>query len=156
MRKAILSPDADHVISSSDHWLNLEELASVGVSSENPSYPFENALHGAARGGWKAATSGPQTIRLTFDKPQSIRRIRLEFLEDGPERIQEFTLHSIHTNQNRKEVMRQQWNFSPAGSTEEIEDIPVELSDVIGIELRIDPGRHDKHRIASLQSIALA
>jgi hypothetical protein len=52
--------------------------------------------------------------------------------------------------------MRQQWNFSPAGSTEEIEDIPVELSDVIGIELQIDPGRHDKHRIASLQSIALA
>jgi F5/8 type C domain len=146
----------DHAISSSDQWLNLEELASVEVSSEDPSYPFEDALHGAVRGGWKAAAPGPQAIRLTFDQPQSIRRIRLEFREDGPERVQEFALYAMTANQARKEVLRQQWTFSPGGSTQEIEDYPVELADVTAIELQIDPGRHDKQKIASLQSIALA
>ena len=156
MRKSILSPDVEHSISSSDRWLNLEELASVEVSSEDPLYPFEDALHGATRGGWKAAAPGPQAIRLTFDEPQSIRRIRLEFREDGPERVQEFALYAMTTNQARKEVLRQQWTFSPDGSTQEIEDYPVELANVTAIELQIDPGHHDKQRIASLQSIALA
>jgi F5/8 type C domain len=156
MRKSILSPNVDHVASSSDQWLNLEELASVEVSSEDPLYPFEDALHGATRGGWKAGSSGPQAIRLTFDQPLSIRRIRLEFREDGPERVQEFALYAMTADQARKEVLRQQWTFSPGGSTQEIEDYPVELTDLTAIELQIDPGRHDKQKIASLQSIALA
>lgn len=156
MRKSILPSNVDQAISSSDQWLNLEELASVEVSSEDPSYPFEDALHGATRGGWKAGVPGPQAIRLTFDQPQSIRRIRLEFREDGPERVQEFALYAMTANQARKEVLRQQWTFSPGGSTQEIEDYPVELADVTAIELQIDPGRHDKQKIASLQSIALA
>lgn len=156
MRKAILPSNVGHAISSSDQWLNLEELASVEVSSEDPSYPFEDALHGAARGGWRADAPGPQAIRLTFDQPQSIRRIRLEFREDGPERVQEFALYAMTANQARKEVLRQQWTFSPGGSTREIEDYPVELVDVTAIELQIDPGRHDKQKIASLQSIAVA
>jgi hypothetical protein len=58
MRKSILSPDVDHAITSSDQWLDLEELASVEVSSENPLYPFEDALYGAERDGWKAAAPG--------------------------------------------------------------------------------------------------
>ena len=156
MRKSILFRNVDHAVPSSDQWLNLEELARVEVSSEDPSYPFENALYGTERSGWRASTPGPQTIRLTLDEPQSIRRIRLEFREDGPERVQEFALYATTANQARKEVLRQQWTFSPGGSTREIEDYPVELVDVTAIELQIDPGRHDKQRVASLQSIALA
>ena len=37
------------------------------------------------------------------------------------------------------EVVRQQWNFSPHGTTEEIEDYTVDLSGVTVLELRIDP-----------------
>ena len=156
MRKSILSLNTEHASSSSDQCLNLEELASIEVSSEDPLYPFEDALHGAPRSGWKAAEHGPQVIRLIFDEPRSIRRIRLEFRENGPERVQEFELYAMTANHARKEVLRQQWTFSPGGSTREIEDYPVELADVTAIELQIDPGRHDKQRIASLQSIALA
>lgn len=156
MRKTILSQNEDDVAPSSDRWLNLEELASVEVSSEDPLYPFENALCGREQSGWKAATSGPQAIRLRFDKPQSIHRVLLEFREDGSERIQEFALYAVTASQRRKEILRQQWTFSPGGSTQEIEDYRVELADVTEIELQIDPGRHDRQRIASLQSIALA
>lgn len=156
MRKSTLPPNADHAIPSSDRWLDLEELTRAEISSEDPLYPFENALHGLGRSGWRASTPGPQVIRLTFDKPQSIRRIRLEFREDQHERTQEVALYAMTGNQARREVLRQQWNFSPDGSIQEVEDYPVELADVTAIELEIDPGRHDKQRIASLQSIALA
>lgn len=156
MRKSILSPKADHAIPSSHQWLDLEVLTCVEISSEDPLYPFENALHGDGRRGWRAAAPGPQVIRLIFDKPQSIRLIRLEFHEDGQERLQEFAVYAIRKNQARQEVLRQQWNFSPDGSTQEIEDYPVELVDVTAIELQIDPDRHDKQKVASLQSIALA
>lgn len=156
MRKSILHANTDHAIPSSDRWLDLEELTRIEISSEDPLYPFENALHGDGRSGWRAAAPGLQVVRLTFDKPQSIHRIRLEFREDGQERVQEFALYATTRNQARREVLRQQWNFSPAGSTLEVEDYPVELADVTEIELQIDPGRHDKQKIASLQSIALA
>jgi len=156
MRKSILSQSAKQVIPPTDHWFNLEEIASVELSSEDPRYPFEDALQGTEGSGWKAATPGLQVIRLTFDKPLSIRRIRLEFREDGPERVQEFGLYATAANQARREILRQQWSFNPEGSTREIEDYSVDLVDVTVIELEIDPGRHDKQRIASLQFIAFA
>lgn len=51
-----------------------------------------------------ASTPGPQVVRLTFDKPQSIRRIRLEFREDGQERVQEFALYATSENQAQRGV----------------------------------------------------
>jgi hypothetical protein len=59
-----------------------------------------------------------------------------------------------------KEVVRQQWSFSPYGSTEEIEDYTVNLSGITTLEVRIDPDRsHDPKQsqaYASLQSLKLA
>jgi hypothetical protein len=44
-----------------------------------------------------------------------------------------------------KEIVRQQWNFSPAGSTTEIEDYAVDLDGISVLELAIQPdvGRRD-------------
>ena len=56
-----------------------------------------------------------------------------------------------------REIVRQQWNFSPPETTREIEDYQVELSDVTVLELVIVP---DKSRgataRASLKSLRLA
>jgi hypothetical protein len=56
--------------------------------------------------------------------------------------------------------VRQQWSFSPHGSTEEIEDYTVNLSGITTLEVRIDPDRsHDpkqSQNYASLQSLKLA
>ena len=38
-----------------------------------------------------------------------------------------------------KEIVRQQWNFSPAGSTSEIEEYKVALDGVATLELAIKP-----------------
>jgi len=37
-----------------------------------------------------------------------------------------------------------------------VEDYPVDLPGILSLELEIDPGRHDKSAMASLESIAVA
>jgi hypothetical protein len=94
-------------------------------------------------------------IRLNFDHPQAIRRIRVEFREDRRERAQEFAVFVRTSADPRREVVRQQWTFSPGGSAIEVEDYTVHLTDVLSLELDIDPGRHDKMATATLESIAI-
>jgi hypothetical protein len=155
MRKSITPlPQASTISPTADGWLDLQQIASAEISSEDPSHPFENALR--ADGGWKAADPGPQVIRLNFDAPQAIRRIRLEFREAQRERAQEFALFATTAANQRREIVRQQWTFSPGGSASEVEDYSVDLPAILSLELEIDPGRHDKSAIATLESISVA
>jgi hypothetical protein len=109
-----------------------------------------------AEGGWRAADPGPQVIRLNFDAPQFVRRIRLEFREEHKERAQEFALFATSSANQRQEIVRQQWTFSPGGSATEVEDYSVDLPAILSLELEIDPGRHDKSAMATLESISVA
>jgi hypothetical protein len=47
-------------------------------------------------------------------------------------------------------VTRQQWTFSPQGSTEEVEDYRVTLDDVVVLELAITPDIGNRGAHASL------
>jgi hypothetical protein len=155
MRKSVLAPvHPAEPRPSLDAWLDLESLASLEISSEDPAHPFEHALRGETEG-WKSTDPGLQTIRLKFDEPQNIRRIRLEFHESQHERAQEFSISAI-TDGQKRQVVRQQWAFSPTGSTIEVEDYTVNLPNVSALEIEIDPGRHDKSAHATLHSIAIA
>lgn len=138
-----------------DAWVDLDRSASVGVTSGNPQHSFRDALQGQTIEGWRAPEPGPHTICVRFDKPMSIRRIRLEFREADSARTQEFTLSAV-AGGHKRHIVRQQWTFSPDGSTGEVEDYVVNLSAVTALELCIDPGRHDKQAYASLHSIAIA
>ena len=64
----------------------------------------------------------------------------LEFVERDCERTQEFAI-SVATQSAPQpmEVIRQRWNFSPHGSTEELEDYEVDLTGVKSLELRLNP-----------------
>ncbi len=143
-------------------WLDLEAVASVELTSENPDFPIEDAFTGhhdvkqvgrphACRG-WSAGTVGPQTIMLRFDQPQAIQKIRVRFSESETERSQEFALRCFLQADNpgpvspgapgeSREIVRQQWTFSPGGSIEEMEEYAVNLRGVSAIELWIDPDR---------------
>ncbi|HEY6446499.1 MAG TPA: hypothetical protein VIY53_08570 [Acidobacteriaceae bacterium] len=156
MRKTPLSAPESGQRSPLDTWLDIKDLAALEISSEDPLHPFEVALHGGNGEGWRAAAPGPQTIRLKFDKPTVVRRIRLEFREAKYERSQEFRLSTTSVRGDTREIARQQWNFSPSGSTVEVEDYAVFLPDVAVVELQIDPGRHDQSAIATLQSLSVA
>ena len=76
----------------SEEWLNLEEIARVEVSSEDPQHPIESAFKHGEGLGWRASQPGEQTIRLLFDEPKDLRRIWLRFSEPKVERTQQFTL----------------------------------------------------------------
>jgi hypothetical protein len=140
-------------LSASGSWLDLEKLATVELSSEDPHHPFEHALRTDDATGWKASSSGPQLIRLRFDNPLTVRRIRLQFHEERVDRSQEIALFATVSNSPRKELIRKQWVFSPRGSTSEVEDFFFDLPNLTVLELEIDPGRHDKKVFASLESI---
>lgn len=105
--------------------------------------------------GWKASEPGPQVLRLSFDDAASIHRIRLQFREERVERSQEIALFASFVDKPRKELVRQQWVFSPKGATTEVEDYFFDLKDVTSIELQIDPGRHDRQVYATLEAIQI-
>lgn len=159
MRKSIVSPSPVAATPIPDLWRDLERIARVEITSEDEASPIEHALGRAETTGWRAAGTGPQVIRMHFDEPLAIHRIQLHFIEKSTERSQEFALFAGSGTELR-EVVRQQFTFSPGGATEEVEDYTVALTGVTVMELKIDPDRsHDpkqSHSYASLQSLRLA
>ena len=140
MRKHIINATKPNPPGTSEDWLNLEEIARVEVSSEDPQYPVELAFKHAESPGWRANQPGEQTIRLLFDEPKDIRRISLRFSEPQVERTQQFTLRwSGSSTGPFEEIVRQQWNFNPRNSTMELEDYKVDLHRVLILRLNIDP-----------------
>jgi hypothetical protein len=139
VRKRLMSETEPFSSTPAGDWLDLEPLATVEVTSEDAAYPIEAALlPGRAGGnaGWRAASPGVQSIRLVFDEPRRLRRVWLRFVEPAEERTQEFVLRwSADRGQSFREVVRQRWNFSPRGATEEIEDYHVDLPDATVLEL---------------------
>ena len=132
-------------------WLDLDQIAKVAVTSEEPQFPIESALIPGASSGWRAGSRGEQTIRLTFDPPQRIRRIWLRFVETELQRTQELSLRwQPDRHSPAREIVRQQWNFSPQGATTEIEDYSVDLNGVGILELRIDPDISRRDAVATL------
>jgi hypothetical protein len=63
---------------------------------------------------------------------------------------------SADNGQSFKEIVRQQWNFSPPSTTSEIEDYQFELQAVTVLELSIIPDISGGHSPASLARLRLA
>lgn len=157
MRKSEITRVPESAPSRDEVWMDLDHLASVGVSSENNEYPIESALLQEGTRGWRAASPGAQTIRLVFDEPQRLRRILLVFEDTENHRMQEFVLRwSSDFKGPFREIVRQQWNFSPPESVRETEDFGVELSEVKVLELEIVPDKSGGRVYASLVSLRLA
>jgi hypothetical protein len=157
MRKRLITPisqDAPHL---DEGWLDLDRAAAVEVTSEDKDYPVEAALVSGEMRGWRAGSPGIQTIRLIFDEPQRLIRIALVFEENETERSQEFVLRwSPDGGLSFREIVRQQWNFSPPETVREIEDYRVDLSGVTVLELVIVPSISRGAARASLKSLRLS
>jgi hypothetical protein len=157
MRKQLKGSVSDRSTDSSKTWLNVEEIATAEISSEDPRFPIELAFNGKEDDGWRAAEPGQQSVRLVFDKPQDLKRIQLRFSEPTVDRTQEFSLRwSSRMTDQLQEIVRQRWNFSPGGSTVEIEDYKVNLPGVKVLELIIQPDLDRNMAVASIQEWRLA
>jgi hypothetical protein len=157
MRKRLITSIPNDRVPFNEGGLDVANLAMVEITSEEEACPIEFALQPGTKGGWRAAEPGAQTIRLLFDQPQRLKRIRLVFEETEIQRAQEFTLRwSPDRGRSFQEIVRQQWNFSPPGTARESEDYTVELSGVTVLELRIVPDQSGGKARASLASLRLA
>ena len=141
MRKRIVGPSrVSGRPQTRQGWLDLEQIATIEVTSEEPNFPIDSVFNSVDGVGWRASQKGLQHVRIIFDQPVTLRRIQLHFVEPELERTQEFSIRwSSAEGGPTKEIIRQQWNFSPTGSTREVEDYEVSLDGVAVLEVAITP-----------------
>ena len=157
MRKRIIGDESRGLSTSDLPWLDLNALTQVRITSEDMAHPIEAALLPGAESGWRAAVSGPQTVRLCFDQPLTIKRVHLEFREEDVARTQQFVLRcSSNGGKSYREIVRQQYNFSPPGTSHESEDYSVDLDGVTTIELNTVADTSGGTTRASLAMLRLA
>ena len=157
MRKRLISQPWPSPLFPAQDWLNLDLLASVEVTSEEAGYPVESALWWGEERGWRAGNGGTQIIRIIFDEPQKLKRIRLVFEEVESPRTQEFVLRwSSDTEHCFREIVRQQWSFSRPDGVRETEDYAVEIPGARTLELVIVPDINGGMAHASLRNLRLA
>ena len=135
-------------------WLNLECLAEVEITSEDPAHPIETALLHGKGSGWRASEPGRQTLRILFNEPQALRHIHLVFTEEHRSRTQEFVLRwSRGDHQPLEQIVRQQYNFNPP--SREVENYVVNLDAVKRLEMEINPAIGGGDSYASLAELRL-
>ncbi|MGB2664694.1 MAG: hypothetical protein WAK48_11860 [Candidatus Acidiferrum sp.] len=156
MRKRLITPPPETIRTRGGGGLDVERAAIVEVTSEDQDFPVESAFVSGDSRGWRAATPGSQTIRLIFDQPQKLKCISLVFEENETQRTQEFVLQwSPDGGLSVKEIVRQQWTFSPPESTREIEEYKVDFANVTLLELVIKPNISGGLARASLKNLRL-
>ena len=157
MRRELVPLIRNTDAASAHNWLELERVVRVEVSSEAEGYPVEGALLNDGQRGWRANEPGIQTIRLLFDHPQTIRVVRVVFKEEESARAQEFVLRWLPEGTDTwKDVVRQQWNFSPPQTAVECEEYKVDLPWAGGFEITICPDISGGDTRASLESLQLS
>jgi hypothetical protein len=134
-------------------------LATVGVTSETADHPIDNAFdnhRGPGGSRWVAGKPGPQRLLLTFDAPQTLRRLCLEVEERDVSRTQEIQVaisrDGGHTYQT---LLRQEYTFSPPGTTFEREEWAISVENVTHLQLVITPDKGDSSCYATLTTLAL-
>jgi hypothetical protein len=157
MRKRLIESERPAVEPPPGEWLDLAREAEVELTSEAEGFPIESALTADDGPGWRAATAGEQVIRMIFDQPRRLERVRLEFEEWAGPRTQEFVLSwSPEPDGPAREIVRQQWNFHQPEGEREVEDFGVDLAGVRVLELTITPDVSGGTARASLRSLRVA
>ena len=158
MRKPIIQSTSASTASSSAG-LDVAAIATVLVTSELTGHPVENAFDGRRGPGssrWVSETGGEQTLKLAFDAPQTIRSVGLEIEETGENRTQELQLAVSRDGENSwRELVRQEFNFSPTGSTFEREEWSINAEGVTHLRLQIKPDKGGRPCRASVTSLVL-
>jgi len=158
LRKQILSPVKQEPAGSSGV-LDVSALARVLVSSEERDHPVDLAFDG--RGGpgatrWIAAETGEQTLILAFDRPQAVRAIRLEVEEPEVARTQELQVAvSTDGGQSYREIVRQEYNFSPPDTSFERERWATTAEDLTHLRVVIRPDKGGAACRASVTTLAI-
>lgn len=159
LRKQILGPAATQKAADAPALLDVSALARVLVSSEDRDHPVDLAFDG--RGGpgatrWIAGETGEQTLIVAFDRPQAVRAIQLEVEEPEVARTQELQVAvSCDGGNSYREIVRQEYTFSPPGTSFERERWAAETADVTHVRVVIRPDKGGAPRRATLTTLAI-
>jgi len=139
--------------------IDITAVTTVIVTSEDPAHPIDNIFNDEDHtnsGRWVASNPGEQCLILDFDTPQTIRQIVLAIEEREVQRTQELTI-SISSDGGRsyQELIRQEYNFSPPGTTWERETWTVLAERVTHLRLQIKPDKGGKPCHATVTSLLL-
>jgi hypothetical protein len=158
LRKHLLTEESSPSVPQADETA-IAALATVWVTSEAADHPIDDVFdHQRGPGGsrWVAATMGEQRLILAFDTPQTIRTISLEVEERDISRTQ--VLHvsvSGDGGQTYQELRRQEYTFSPPGTTFEREVWAVTVDGVTHLQLVITPDKGGQPCRATLTSLVV-
>jgi hypothetical protein len=138
---------------------DIAAVATVMVTSETANNPIDNAFDGQRGPGasrWVAGEPGDQTLVVAFDTPETLRQVCLEVEEPDVSRVQELQLAiSCDGGATYRDLLRQEYNFSPSGATFEREEWAVGAEGVTHVRLLIRPDKGGKPCRATLTSLAL-
>jgi hypothetical protein len=137
----------------------IAEIAAVWVTSEAADAPIDHVFdqHGGPGGSrWIAAGPGEQRLILAFDTPQTLRTISLEVEELEVSRTQVLYVSvSYDGGQTYRELRRQEYTFSPPGTTFEREEWAVTVEGATHLQLVITPDKGGAPYWATLTSLTL-
>jgi hypothetical protein len=156
LRKQLFQPVESH---RSGGEILIADTATVLVTSELPDHPIDHICdrqHGPGSTRWIAEQPGDQTIVLVFDTAQNVNMVSLEIEETEVSRTQELTLATSRDGGHTyRELLRQEFNFSPSGTTFEHEEWRVAEEGVTNVRLWIRPDKGGKPCRASITSLVL-
>ena len=129
------------------------------ATSEAEGHPILLAFdEGQGPGGtcWKAGGRGEQTITVTFREPCRLAQVSMEVEEREVARTQEVQLAvSTDGGLTYRELVRQEFNFSPDGGTWEKETWNVPADPITHVKLVIKPDKGRTDCYATLTSLGL-
>ena len=138
---------------------DIAAIATVLVTSEAPEHPVDHVFdtrRGPGGSRWVGEEPGEQTLIVAFDTPQTLRKISLEIEEQDASRTQELSLALSHDGgQTYQSLLRQEYNFSPPGTTFEREEWTIVADGVTHVQLVIKPDKGGKPYHATLTSLVI-
>jgi hypothetical protein len=139
--------------------ISVPDVAGVLVSSEDPLHPIDHVFddrNGPGGTRWIAGELGEQTIIVAFDCPQRLQKVNLEIEEAEMSRTQELSLAvSDDGGHTYREVLRQEYNFSPPDATFERQWWAVPVENITHLRLIIKPDKGSKPSRATVTSLQL-
>ena len=145
VRKRSLAADTAAPARAADE-IDIARCATIAYSSEDSAHPVENLLDGqSGPGGTRWISARPDTtehIVVEFDEPRAISRLVYEVEETMRERTQEVRVEaSDDGGRTYRQILVQEYNFSPGGATFQREDQRFDLRQVTHIRLTIVPNK---------------
>jgi hypothetical protein len=159
LRKRIV-PALDQPLESDPTAISVVDTATVLVTSEAADYPVDHLFD--ERGGpggtrWVASTPGDQTIIVAFGEPHLLHRVSLEVEDRHQSRTQELTVAiSEDGGKTYREVIRQEYSFSPPGTTFEREEWVIQSPGMTHVRIWIRPDKGGALAYATMTSLRLA